>query len=780
MKTLKRLISDWRATLALLGIYAVVLAGATFIEARHGTPFVKEAIYNSWWFFLLHFVLIMNFVAITIKMKLAQRKKWGVITAHYGFVVILIGAMVTHVWGYEGIMHIREGEKAEHIIMPDQKVREVPFSVELEDFNLIRYKWSNTPSSYESDVLITYKGEQIRTKIFMNNIARVGGFRIYQTSYDTDEKGTVLTVNSDRWGTAVSYIGYALLFLGLILSLLSKDSRFRKLYSGFGKNKIATVLLLLVIGLPTSLKAQPAQVVNKEHARKFSEILVQSPSGRIEPVNTYSSEILRKIYHKDNYKGLNSDQVLAGIIAMPEVWSHEPFIYISSKDVARDIGAAGKYITFEDVFDANGEYILSALIDEISRKPPAERSKTDKEYLKLDEKLNILYALFSGEMFPVFAVGDGPWLSSAEATQELDEKDFLVVSRTMLWYAETIRQGDYNEADKVVGIIKKFQEAKAVGDTINSQRVEAEMFYNKAGIFRWAFRLYLVLGFILTVAVLMKKMPKRNAVVITLSSLIGTVFLLHTFGIGLRWYVSGHAPWSNAYESMIYVGWTTVLAGLLFARRSPLALGLATLLGGVVLFVSNLNWLDPQITPLVPVLKSYWLMIHVSVITASYGFFGICAVCGITSLIGIIGGRDLKELRVINEMAMNIGLVLLTIGVFLGAVWANESWGRYWGWDPKETWALITMVVYAFVTHSRFVSKLNNPLAFDIMSVVSIGAVLMTFFGVNYYLSGLHSYGGSGEVSFRLVGIVAALMLVLFVTAGIKYKKEEINSIVKR
>ena len=252
---------------------------------------------------------------------------------------------------------------------------------------------------------------------------------------------------------------------------------------------------------------------------------------------------------------------------------------------------------------------------------------------------------------------------------------------------------------------------------------------------------------------------------------VAAVFAWQTFGLGLRWYVSGHAPWSNAYETMVSVGWATVLSGLVFARRSRLAPALAALMGGVALFVSNLNWLDPQITPLVPVLKSYWLMIHVSVITASYGFFGIAAVTGLASLIAIIAGRPRHDLRIIGELSMLIGLVLLAAGIFLGAVWANESWGRYWGWDPKETWALITLLVYTFVTHSRHIPRLNNDYAFSAMSLAAIASVLMTFFGVNYYLSGLHSYGGSGEVAFAPAAAGTAIAAVLILWAGIRYRR---------
>lgn len=779
MKTVRKIASDWRTALTLLGVYAAVLAAATFIEAAKGTPFARDMIYHAWWFITLHIFLVVNFIGISLKYKLFRRKKWGILLLHYGFAVILLGAMATRIWGYEGIMHIREGEASNIIIMPDRTLREVPFSVGLEKFNLVRYKWSNTPSSYESEVVITQGGESFRQKIFMNNIARVSGFRLYQTSYDKDEKGTVLTVNSDFYGTLVSYTGYCMLFAGLILSLFRKGGRFRKLYSGLGKNGAYVLFLMFAaILFPARLSAAPLKAVDQEHARLFSRLLVQSPSGRIEPVNTYSSEILRKIYHKDSYKGLNSDQVLAGIITSPEDWSGEPLIYISSKEVAADIGISEKYISFMGMFDGKGDYRIGQLVDEIARKTPAERSKTDKEYLKLDEKVNILYALFNGEMLPVFPAGNGPWLSAGSDTRGLDPKDSLVVSKTMRWYSEAVRSGNYGEADKVIGIIDKYQTAKAGNGSINPAKVKAEIFYNKAGIFRWAFRLYLVFGFCLTVVSVLsgkKHEHGRNKLLLILTACIVFIFAAQTFGIGLRWYISGHAPWSNAYESMVYVGWTIVLAGLIFARKSYPALGLSALLAGVVLFVSNLNWLDPQITPLVPVLKSHWLMIHVSVITASYGFFGICAVCGIASLGGIIAGRDFRELRAVNEMSMNIGLVLLTLGIFFGAIWANESWGRYWGWDPKETWALITMVVYAFVTHSRFVPKLNTPLAFDIMSVAAIGSVLMTFFGVNYYLSGLHSYGGSGQISFTVLVVTAVSLIALFITAGYRHKQDNVN-----
>jgi len=335
-------------------------------------------------------------------------------------------------------------------------------------------------------------------------------------------------------------------------------------------------------------------------------------------------------------------------------------------------------------------------------------------------------------------------------------------------------------AEQRIGLLhtlEQYQQSHAAGTLPSLAQINAEIFYNHADIFRTAFRGYLILGFLLLVAIFCRPQLQRNKLLFVhlprlLIALILLLFLWQSVGLGLRWYISGRAPWTNAYESMVYVGWITVLAGLLFARRSTLTLALATLMGGVVLFVSNLNWLDPQITPLVPVLKSYWLMIHVSVITASYGFFGIGAITGLAALIAIILGRPQRELRIIGELTLLIGLVLLAAGIFLGAIWANESWGRYWGWDPKETWALITLLVYAFITHSHHIPRLNNDYAFAAMSLTAIASVLMTFFGINYYLSGLHAYGGSGEISLAPVIIGIVLIGGIILWAGIRYRKE--------
>lgn len=567
--------------------------------------------------------------------------------------------------------------------------------------------------------------------------------------------------------------------------------------------------------------------LTEEEVAHFGRLLVQTPQGRIEPIDTYASELLRKLYHRDHYQQLDGICWLIHLLADPVRWVHEPLLELGNKSLRAELLQANgrqstnhsnKHIALADLFTDQGAYIPAQRVETAYAKPAKIRNKRDKELIKLDEKVNILYGLITGHMLAIFpstalplpsstdtlsrttahternsTAPDSPldsqpgiatarlrWYSTGDDLHGLPASDSAFIVTALRNYLTALSDTNRMAAEQRIGLLhtlEQYQQSHAAGTLPSLAQINAEIFYNHADIFRTAFRGYLILGFLLLVAIFCRPQLQRNKLLFVhlprlLIALILLLFLWQSIGLGLRWYISGRAPWTNAYESMVYVGWITVLAGLLFARRSTLTLALATLMGGVVLFVSNLNWLDPQITPLVPVLKSYWLMIHVSVITASYGFFGIGAITGLAALIAIILGRPQRELRIIGELTLLIGLVLLAAGIFLGAIWANESWGRYWGWDPKETWALITLLVYAFITHSHHIPRLNNDYAFAAMSLTAIASVLMTFFGVNYYLSGLHAYGGSGEISLAPVIIGIVLIGGIILWAGIRYRKE--------
>ena len=420
-----------------------------------------------------------------------------------------------------------------------------------------------------------------------------------------------------------------------------------------------------------------------------------------------------------------------------------------------------------------------------------ERSLLDKDVLKLDERINLFHQLLNRQLLSIFPLDNSQsnkWYAPGDDLSLFIGKDSMFVSKIFDWYLDEVRQSILNhnqtEADRVLDMIVAYQNAKASTGLISSEKLEAECRYNALQPFRLCRIGYLLLGGALLLTLFGIRSDRRcwgNILHYVLLGLALAVFHLHMYGMGMRWYISGHAPWSNSYETMVYVAWAIVLAGLLFARRNVLSFALSLLFAGVILFVAGLNWMDPEITPLVPVLKSPWLMFHVAVIVAAYGFFGISCLIGLTNMVMMsVAGKKNKEilkariteLSIVGEMALWVGLALMTVGTFLGAVWANESWGRYWGWDPKETWALITMVVYAVVTHLHLVKRWNSLWLFNLASVIAFASVLMTFFGVNYFLSGMHSYGQNDNVHgiFTYLYIALGVVVILAVLSYRRWK----------
>ena len=523
--------------------------------------------------------------------------------------------------------------------------------------------------------------------------------------------------------------------------------------------------------------------ISPAHAERFGSLPMQSNRGRIMPVNTFSSEILRKL-HKENTIGqLNSDQFLISLLAMPEVWIHIPFIAISNPELSAYYHLPEKLCSYAQVFDQNESYKLQDKLEAAYNKMPAHRTRFDKDLMKLDEQVNILHQLVNKQMINLFPEENAPdhrWYAPGDDLSDFAGKDSMFVARILDWYLEEVqgalKSNDWTKAEEVVDMINNYQQAKSTLHHITPEKIKTEVRYNKMDVFRYCKMGYLILGGLLLILSFIRLFQQKRWIkgsVWALCMLVLLVFFYHTYGMGMRWYIAGYAPWSNSYETMVYVGWATVLAGFFFVRRSVLTLALATLFGGVILFVSGLNWMDPEINPLVPVLKSPWLMFHVAVIVAAYGFFGISCLIGLTNMAlivffpkrhAVLFSLRIRELTIVNEMSLLVGLALMSIGTFLGAVWANESWGRYWGWDPKETWALITMIVYGIVTHLHLMKRGYSIWLFNVASVIAFSSVLMTFFGVNYFLSGMHSYGQNDNVSQILVYLYVALAVVVMLS----------------
>ena len=788
-----RLIASPVLMYVLAGLYALILAAATFVENSYGPAAAREHFYYAPWFILLQLLQAVNLLAMFLQGSYFKRISKGSLIFHGAFVFIWLGAAVTHYVGVTGIMHIREGETVSSM-MRDEGAgmgnASLPFSVTLDDFRLQRYPGSHSPMSYESDLVIK-KGDEapVQATVRMNKVIDIDGYRLFQSSFDPDEQGTILSVSYDRPGMQLTYIGYFLLFAGFVLTLFSKKSRFGRLRRELGemkKNMPYCVLFLLalsgVAGGQTVHAQQPC--VSSQHAGKFGSLVVLNPNGRLEPVNSYASAILRKLYGADKLNGINSDQFFLNLLSFPDEWGAYPFIKVDNKELLQRFGRSGKYIAWEDVFDSEGNYILTDEVNDIYAKPASERKRMDSDLLKLDESVNIVYRIMQHQLLPLFPDendAQGKWYSAGDELNVFQGKDSLFVSKIMDWYiyelGNGVRSGNWEEADKIVGMMNIFQQAKSKTPAIDNQRVRAELLYNQLNLFFWCRLAYLILGGILLFIAcgeIIADFKWGKKVCGILIALLVIAFLAHTSGVLLRWYISGRAPWANAYESMICTSWMLVGGGLLFARRFRILPALAGLLGGIMLFVAGLNHLNPEITPLVPVLQSYWLMSHVAIIMIGYVFFALCALTGLFNLIlmSLLSATNrvklqfrIREFTLLNEMAMILGLFFMTAGTFLGAIWANVSWGRYWGWDPKETWALISIVVYALVLHIRFIPLLKGKTTwcFNLLSVVAILSVIMTWFGVNYYLSGLHSYGKTegGDLLLWIWGAGLCVVLAL-------------------
>lgn len=790
MERFLKFLSSYKGSIVLMLIYSFGLATATIVEKQLGTQAAKMLIYYSPLFILLQLLLAINFLIILFNSNYIKSKRWGLIIIHLSLIVILGGALTTFLFGKEGQVHIREGEKSDQMVMHTSKgvkTEKLPFVLELKDFRLNRYPGSNSPSSYESTLLVYVDNDIREVSVFMNNVLDLKGYRFFQASYDKDELGTVLSVNKDVAGRTITYTGYILLLIGFILMFLMPGSRFRKLGEQLKDiraraDKLTLVFLLSLISLNgfsqnnwnetkhtiDIIESIKDNAIPVEHAEKFGALPVQF-RGRVMPLNTFSSEILRKIHNETNIYNLNSDQFLLSLLVNPEKWSH-----------AKIISGDQSYLSYNQFFDEGGSYSLLNQLQQIYNKPADKRNESEKDLIKLDEKVNILYQLFTHIIPGIFPHAEDPshtWYNLGDNLSVYEFKDSVFITDSFNNYLAEVRlslqSNDWSKPDEILNSIKEYQLSNDKASLIRQDKIKAELKYNRLNIFNYSKLGYFILGGLLLILAFIRLMNRKTWLQYASTILIigiAAIFIYHLFGMGMRWYISGYAPWSNSYETMVYVAWATVLAGFIFGRKNILTLSLATLFGGVILFVSSLNWMDPQINTLVPVLNSPWLMFHVAVIVAAYGFFGISFLLGLTNIIimsfnkaSSLMALRIKELSVINNMSLLTGLALMTIGTFLGAVWANESWGRYWGWDPKETWALITIIVYSVVTHLHLVKKWNSDWLFNFTSVLGFSSVLMTYLGVNYFLSGMHSYGQTDTSSsvFVYIAIVFTIIVIL-------------------
>jgi len=728
------------------------------------------------------------------------------------------------------------------------KIYKSPFSLKLVDFKMEKYPGSTSPASYSSDIMIQEGPESKPYKIFMNHVLDQEGYRFFQSSFDQDELGTVLSVNHDYWGTNITYIGYTLLFLGMFVTLFWKGTHFSKLNEQLRAISKSKALILLLVLLPSvaafsqnidmhgkdgehtghehtanehtangrteNLEHDQAHAADiqrvlsgktvdasefagtihteRNHADRFGRLLVQNIDGRIEPVNTLALEILRKLYHKDNFYTLTANQFFLSISTMPFDWVNVPFIKVGTKGgpgllkavKANELGYTAMVNLLQ--LNANGsvEFLLKNDYLRAFAKKASEQDGYDKDVIDLNDKMQVMQQLLNGQylrVLPVAGDANNTWIAPPAAlTGNQAGTDNAATAYLMTIYDAT-QSGNWTIADQKLETLKQMQFNIGKSVVPSLTKIDLEVKYNSWNIFLNLMITYAILGTVILALAfgrLFKDSKPLSKVATFVLVLISFAALLQAGGLGVRWYISGHEPWSNGYEAVMFISWIGVLSGLLMYRNSNAFIPAAGCLIAVILmgFAHGGSQMNPQITPLVPVLKSYWLMVHVAIITSSYGFFGLSALLGTVVLVLYIIDHQkisakvkasIVELSIVNEMSLTVGLFLLTVGTFLGGIWANESWGRYWSWDPKETWAFISVIVYAFVLHVRLIPKLKSKYLFNLLSLLGFSVIIMTYFGVNYYLTGLHSYAKGDPVPipgwvYITVSVVALLAIISY------------------
>ncbi len=676
----------------LIAVYVclvALLAATTFAEQIRGTDFVEKHIYHTIWFCCLWGVLAAMTVVVLVRQRLWRRLP--TLLLHGSFLVILAGAMITFLGSRKGYVHLTVGnETNSYVEQGSRQVRELPFTLRLDSFRIDYYSGTDAPADYISYI----HGEQ---PVSMNRILSREGFRFYQSSFDEDMKGSWLTVNYDPWGIGLTYAGYILLGISMLWMLVSRGGEFRRLLRHpLLKKGGMFVLLLLCTGsaVHAERRSLPALARKQADSLACKQVIY---NDRVVPFNTLARDFVLKLTGKPAYGGMTPEQVISGWLLRPEVWQHEPMIYIKSAELRRLLHLDTSYARLTDLFD--GENYRLQKYWKGGQDRSGKMSSLEKAVAEADEKVGLILMLRNGTLIrPLPADGS----------------------------------------------------VKPVSDT----KIYAELLYNRIPFSKWLFMFNLTVGLLAFFHLLYRGLhrpaapdssgrvgmfPSRLADTFFRVSLYAA-FLFQLFGYALRWYIGGRIPLSNGYETMQFMALCALFLACLCRRRFPFTVPFGFLLSGFALLVSYLGQMNPQITPLMPVLVSPWLSTHVSLIMMSYALFAFMMLNGILAL---CLRRSARMLMLLSRLLLYPATFFLGAGIFLGAVWANVSWGRYWAWDPKEVWALITFMVYGVAFHAHSLRIFRKPLFFHIYMIAAFLTVLMTYFGVNYILGGMHSYANS-------------------------------------
>ena len=747
MKLLKR------TAFSLLGILLLILTIATILEKIYGTDFVNEYIYSSVPFVILWGVTAITSLLYIIKSKLHRQPV--IFLLHLSLLFILAGAFTTWIYGEQGTMRVRQGEQQTSFTDSKGISHQLPFSITLNQFEIIYYKGTLAPMDFISHISVADKDchRQIQGKVSMNHIFSYQHYRFYQSGYSEDNEGSVFSVSHDPYGIGITYAGYTLLLLSTVFFFFSPQSRFRQLLkSPLLHRSLTVILLLFAFSLNSNfLKANSPspKVLPREVAEHFGDLYILY-NNRICPLQTFARDFTIKLYGSSSYKGLTPEEVLTGWLFYYDSWKNEPIIRIKSNEARKLLEIEGNYARLKDYISTINEYKLEKMMNHIR----SGEQVTDKRGIEeADEKFNIINLVCTGAMMKIFpcrniAGKTLEWYSqSDQLPQDMDNDKWVFIRKSMSYVNEMIVMKKYNDACLLLEKIKKYQQKECDGLLPADNKFKAEKIYNQFDYSKSVAMACICIGLICFIyychCMASQKRTSRKAIII-LNILLWIVFTYLSAAICLRGYVSNHLPLSNGFETMQFMAWCTLLLTFLLQRKFAMLLPFGFLLCGLTLMVSMLGESNPQITQLMPVLQSPLLSIHVVVIMIAYSLLAFIMLNGVTAVILHQSQKECKEqierLQIISQIILYPAIFLLAIGIFIGAVWANVSWGRYWGWDPKEVWALITMLVYALALHPRSLPWFYRTMFFHVFCITAFITVLITYFGVNFLLGGMHSY----------------------------------------
>lgn len=739
----------------------VCMAAATIVEKSQGTDYAHAHYYGAWWFILIWAVLAALGAFYIIKRKV---KCASTLALHLSFIIILAGALLTHISAKRGMIHLRIGQPTDTYMAQDEeqgmKEEKLPFSLCLKKFEAKMHDGTNAVADYSSKFTVTDGDETSEGEVSMNNIYSHRSYRLYQSSYDEDGKGSVLAINADPYGIPVTYTGYALLFISLVWMLFDPKGGYRKLLKSplLKKGALITALILSMGNIQT-LHAESATgnlqnaVLPKETAEKFGELHILY-NDRICPVQTFALDFCKKIYGARSYQGLTAEQVLSGWVFYGNTWASEPFIKIKSGEMKTAMNLPD-YASLNTFFNREmGGYTIGQYVQEYYN---GQQDKFHQQAADIDGKIQIIMELREGVSLKVLpytftknvkATKDHPFIKAGTTTwfspvdklpQAVEQQHALYIKNVFSLLNGDVKAGNISRVNEFFVKMKKYQEVSSGNSLPTNTQYKAERINNAFPFATILFMANLTLGFIALFYTIYRMTKKREIKVlnIALPILLGVSFLALTFGLALRWIISGNIPMSNGYESMLTVAWFVMLISILMQLRIRIVMVFGFLISGFFLLVSHINQMDPAIGQMMPVLNSPLLSIHVSIIMMSYALLSLTFICGI---MGICLRSHGEELQALSRIFLYPALTTMGFGIFIGAIWANVSWGNYWSWDSKETWALITFMIYAVVVHTQSLPVFRKPLVYHIYITLAFLSIAMTYFGVNYFLTGMHSY----------------------------------------